>query len=159
MAKQSLAASQGVLSAELKLPAVFQAPVQPIAERFIAPYISFAHPNRKDEWKKITDAYKDVQDGDMFLIEQGNITELNPLKAGWLCHQQYWCMTNAAGEVTVTTFKEAPHPYKEHVEAVVLVYLVDRIVPRRRLLGTCPKRSRSVRIQRGRRSPRRTKRR
>lgn len=128
-AKQSLAAQQGILSNELKLPAVFSGAAAPVTERFIAPYITFTHPNRKDEWKKICDKFKDVQDGDMFLIESGNITRLTTLKASWMCHQQYWCLTNPAGEITGTSFVEAPSPYKEHIEAVVLVHLEDRIVP------------------------------
>lgn len=129
MAKaQSLAAQAGVVEA-VQLPAVFQQPSEPVKARSLSPYIAFAHPRRSDEWNKLTGAFGQIAEGDMFLVTSEEAFHLAPAKLGWLCHKQYWVQANAAGEVLKTSFKEMPAPFKEHVEAVVLVYLEDRIVP------------------------------
>jgi hypothetical protein len=126
MAKQSLAAQSGALKDTFKLPAVFQEPTTPMAPRSFSPYISFAHPNKKDEWKKLTDKFQNVSEGQMFLVETDVITPLLVAKLGWIAHFQYWAMSNAAGETTQSSLTEMPFPWKEMVEAVVLVYLDDR---------------------------------
>lgn len=131
MAKtQTLAAQSGALTQPLKLPAAFQASPDPIKARFIAPYITFAHPKRADEWAKLVAKFGQVLEGDMFLIRQDSLHKLDQAKLGWLCHKQYWAEVSAAGELQKASFKEMPKPFKEHIEAVVLVYLEDKeIVP------------------------------
>lgn len=126
MAAKSLASQTPGALSELKLPAVFQAPSEPVKARFIAPYITFAHPKRADEWKRLP---AETQEGDMFLMEQDRATKLSPMKVSLLCCKQYWAEANAAGEILRVSWKEAPRPFKEHIEAVLLVYLEDRIVP------------------------------
>lgn len=129
MAKQSLAAKTGALTTELKLPAIFSAPMEKIESKFQSPYICFAHPKRSDEWAKITSKTgRAPEEHDMFLIESNNVTPLPVAKLGWMCHKQYWCETNAVGEVIRVSFAEYPD-FKEHIEAVVLVYFDDRITP------------------------------
>ena len=126
----SLASQAGVLApADLKLPAVFSAPAEPVQARYIAPYISFAHPNKSDEWKKLNDKFGAVEEGQMFLMEKEGPTRLNPAKLSLFCCKQFWAKGNAAGEILQISWKELPDPFKEHVECVVLVYLEDRIVP------------------------------
>lgn len=131
MAKQqSLAAQSGALSAPaFDLPAVFSAPQTEIKAREVSPYVTFAHPNRKDEWAKLVGKLGTVNEGDMFLMMQDNFVKLDKMKCYWLRGEQYWARTNASGEVLETSLKELPHPWKEHIEAVVLVILDDRIVP------------------------------
>lgn len=127
MAKQSLAAQTGTAPA-LQLPAVFQAPQELIESRAWPPYIAFAHSKRSDEWARIVAKYGNIQEGEMFLIAS-DVLKLAPAKLGWLCGKQFWAEANAAGEVQRVSWKEMPHPYKERVEAVVLLYLEDRIIP------------------------------
>lgn len=130
MAKpQSLAAQAGALSEGFKLPAIFQAPQQAVKARYIAPYVTFAHPKRADEWNKIAAKYGQPEEGSMFLVESEQITALATAKLGWLCHKQYWALANPAGEVQQVSLEERAHPYKEHIEAVVIVYFEDTIVP------------------------------
>lgn len=128
MAK-SLAAKSGALQTEFKLPAVFSAPVEAVQARKLAPYIVFCHPKRADEWAKISAKIGRAPDeGDMFLVEPEGITPLPVAKLGWVAHKQFWVKANAAGEVLQVSWQEWPE-FKEHVEAVVLVYFDDRVVP------------------------------
>jgi hypothetical protein len=128
--KQSLASqTPGALSSDLKLPAIFGAPSPPIEPRHVPPYVVFVHHNRADEWSKVTSRYKDVTEGDLFLVRNGDVRPLNPAKFGWLCHRQFWVQSNPAGDMVATSFAELPFPYKESVEAVVLVYLDDEVFP------------------------------
>lgn len=129
MAKQpSLAAAGGALTADFKLPTVFGAPV-PMKPRFIAPYITFAHNKRADEFKRIVDKFGIPDEGTMFLVTPDNIVKLDTAKVGWIHHQQLWTSNDTTGKVIGTAFKEMPKPWKEVVEAVVLLYLEDRIIP------------------------------
>lgn len=131
MAKQqSLAAQSGALSVgNFELPAVFSAPQDAIKSRSIAPYVTFAHPKRADEWNRLVGQFKSVAEGEMYLVRPETLHKLDVLKCGWLCHKQYWAETNPAGDVLAVSFEERPKPFKEHVEAVVLVYLDEEIVP------------------------------
>lgn len=130
MAKAATAApAQGSIAIpEMVMPATFNVPDEPMKARFIAPYIVFAHPKRKDEWDRIVAKYGRVQEGDLFLVEQATVTELSKCKVGWLTGKQYWALANGAGEVQRTSYEEMPKPWKEHIEAVLYVYLEDRIV-------------------------------
>jgi len=128
MAK-SLAAAGGALSTELKLPSIFQAPPSEVVGRSIAPYITFAHPKRADEWAKLTAKFGQVVEGDMYLIRREGLVALALAKVSWMCCQQYWGEANAAGELLRASFTETPKPFKEHIEAVALVYLEDCVIP------------------------------
>jgi hypothetical protein len=126
--KPSLAASGGALTQGFQLPDVFQPP-EPMKPRFIPPYISFVHSNKKDEYAKIVAKFGIIPEGTMVLIRQEGMLQLNTAKLGWLNHRQFWCMKDASGAVTSVSFREMPDPWDEAVEAVVLVYLDDGIVP------------------------------
>jgi hypothetical protein len=136
MAKtQSLAAQSGsVPGPELKLPGVFtnNAPA-PVAPRNFPPYISFAHDKRADEWGRIKLKYPGITAGEMVLIATGipevGILKLDTFRLTWLCHRQYWSHSKENGELIATSYTEKGSPYKDCVEAVVLVYLEDRIIP------------------------------
>lgn len=128
---QSLAAQAGALTTDLKLPAVFTQTQAPMEARKLAPYVVYVHPNRKDEWMKLLMKFgPTLKEGDLYLFEPEGITALgaNP-KLGLVCAQQYWVMVDAVGNITKASFENHPDPWKEHVEAVVLVYLADRMVP------------------------------
>lgn len=128
MAKQSLAAQTGAL-AEMKMPAIFQQPQAQVIARNWPPYITFAHPKRADEWKRIASKHNTPNEGDMFLIESAGVTRLSPAKVTLLACKQSWAKVNAAGETLEASWEEMPHPFKEHVDAVLLLYLEDRITP------------------------------
>ncbi len=129
--KQASLAAQtpGALTKELKMPSIFSAPTEPVKARKIAPYITFAHPKRADEWAKIVGKFGNVDEGDTFLVEPNGITKLPTMKLAFIACKQYWAQANPAGELIAAAFEERPHPWKEHIQAVVLVYLEDRIVP------------------------------
>jgi hypothetical protein len=125
----SLAAQSGALDAGFKLPAVFQAPQEPIKARFVVPYITFAHPRRTDEWAKLAQQFSAVNEGEMYLVRQGEARHLSPAKMALIKAQQYWAEANAAGEILRVSFEERPKPYKEHIEAVVLLYFDEEVIP------------------------------
>jgi hypothetical protein len=130
MATKSLAAqTPGALSTPLKMPSIFQAPAEPVKARVIAPYITFAHPKRADEWAKLTNAFGQIAEGEMYLIRSNSLHKLDPAKLSLFCCKQYWGKTNAAGELLGVSWVEMPFPYKEHIEAVVLVYLESEVLP------------------------------
>lgn len=129
MAKQSLAAEKGAIAPIANIPAIFTSPQEQMKARFVAPYITFAHPERKDEWKKIHAKFPNIAESDMFLIMQDDIKQLAVAKLGFLCGKQYWALCNAKNEIQKVSWDERPKPYQERIEAVVLVYLEDRIVP------------------------------
>lgn len=131
MAKQqSLAAQTGALTApELKLPEVFQGPIEAVQGRYIAPYITFAHPKRADEWSRIAQQYGNVTETDMYLVQHDSVLHLPKAKLALVCAKQYWAEANAAGEMLRASFVEQPKPFKEHIEAVLLLYLDDRVLP------------------------------
>lgn len=136
-----MAAQGGALTQEVKLPAIFSAPQQRIEARKLPPYIVFAHPKRADEWAKLVAKHGQIAEGDMFLITSEKPYALPTAKVTWLCGRQYWAETNVAGDTLLrTSLAEAPRPFKERVEAVLLVYLEDRIVPANVLFKTvkCP---------------------
>lgn len=111
-----------------KMPAVFSQTPTPIAARAWAPYITFAHPKRKDEWNKLTAKFGNVEEGDMYFINRESMTRLENVKLGLVAAVQYWVSKNAAGHVLASSMVEKPYPFKEHVQAIVLVYL-DKIYP------------------------------
>lgn len=135
MAKQtSLAAKTGeVVKAEaagFQLPAIFQRPMSPVQSRTWAPQVVFAHPKRADEYKKIIARFGGVDEGDMYFIFGDRLEKLDIAKMSLICCQQYWCSKKeGTGDVLAVSFGEMPHPFKEHILAVVLVYLEDRIYP------------------------------
>lgn len=133
MAKQpSLAAQSGTLqTAPPALPSIFSAPAEDIKGRVWPPYVTFAHNKRKDEYAKIIGAIKRPPDEhDMFLIDNDTVVQLPVLKASWLVGKQWWQLGDEAGtNVTDVVYEERPRPYREIIEAVLLVYLPDRIVP------------------------------
>lgn len=130
MAKESIAAKSGAVAkpaaAGFALPDVFRAPVAPMTAKKWPPYITFAHPKRSDEWNKLVAKFKNVQEGDMYFIGD-ELIKLDSVKLGLIAFKQYWAIANAAGEVQKASFEEMPD-WKEHVEAVVLVYLADTII-------------------------------
>lgn len=130
MAKQpSLAAQAGaVATQELKLPAVFGAPQAPVVGKKWPPIITFAHPKRADEWAKLIAKFKSVNEGDMYFVGD-ELHKLDVAKLSLVCCMQYWSLSNPAGEMQKATFSQQPHPWKEHIEAVVLVYLPNGVVP------------------------------
>jgi hypothetical protein len=130
MAKSPSLAAQtaGALTKPFNMPSVFGAP-EPMKPKLIPPYITFAHHKRADEYKRIVDKFGIPEEHTMFLIEPDAITKLDIAKVSLLHYMQLWTMNDAKGEITSTSFKELPFPWKEVVEAVVLVYLEDRVVP------------------------------
>lgn len=130
MAKQpSLAAEKGVVAPITNIPAIFQAPQEAMKARFMPPYVVFCHPERKDEWKRLHSKFPNLVEGDMYLITSEALYPLPIAKLGFMCGKQYWVLTNAKNEVQKALWEERPKPWQERIDAVVLVYLEDRIVP------------------------------
>lgn len=135
--KTSLAArTPGALSTGFKLPDVFKAPEAPLEGRVLAPYVTFAHSKRADEWKKIQSKFPNVTEMDMFLVEPSAITYLPTLKTSLLACRKYYAAKDGAGKTLATSPRELPgtpdRPKgvgNEMVEAVLFVYLTDRATP------------------------------
>ena len=127
---ESLAAQAGALAEKpFEMPAVFDPQgAAPMVSKKWAPYITFAHPNRADEWKKLTAKFKDVTASEMYFIDGDDIRDLSVAKLGWIVGTQYWAHKSPKGELLQVWFDEQPNR-KEYVEAVVLVYLDDKVVP------------------------------
>lgn len=124
---ESLASEAGVLSKaeSFQMPDVFGEAPAPVVSKFGTPYITFAHPNKKDEWIKLG---ANVEEGEMFLVDGERITKLPVAKVNIVKVKQYWVDKNAAGEVQRSSWTEKPWPWAEHMDAVVLLHLPDRIV-------------------------------
>lgn len=126
MAKaQSLAAQAGAV--EFTLPAVFGSGAAPpaVVGRKWPPLVTFAHPKRSDEWNKIVGKYGKAVEGGMYFVHNDRVERLETAKLGWFVGRQYWVHKKENGEVIATSFKEMPAPYKEAIEACVIVYLPD----------------------------------
>lgn len=133
MAKQSLAAQSGALAAapKLQMPAIFGQPAEDIKGRTFGPYVTFAHNKRTDEFKKIIAAIQRAPDEhDMYLMEPDRVTPLPTMKCHWIAGFQRWLLTDESGQnVLDVSSVEKPKPFKEQIEAVLLVYVGDRLVP------------------------------
>lgn len=130
--EQSIAADQAAvatLTAPANLPALFTQPVEEMETRFSSPYVTFAHPKRADEYAKLTGKFGKVEEGDMYYIAGDELLKLDRAKMGFLVGKQFWARSDAGGKVLEASWKEKPKPFKERIEAVVLLYFDDRIVP------------------------------
>ncbi len=94
-----------------------------------APYISFAHPTRKDEWAKLQAKFGSVKEGHPYFIDGTDMRYLPSMKLGFICGTQYWSHKSPNGTLLAFSRNPKPSPFREHVEAVVLVYLDDKVVP------------------------------
>jgi len=135
MAKQtSLAAQSGALQhSETKLPAIFGGPAEDIKAKDWGTYVCFAHAKRADEYRRIVQAIgRAPDDHDMFLMEAKTVTPLPVMKCTILKLQQRWVRTvekNGVFEPAEVSAVEMPSPFAEVIDAAILVYLSDRIVP------------------------------
>jgi hypothetical protein len=138
MAKQaSLAAQSGALTAplETQMPAIFGSPGEDIKGREWGAKVVFAHSGKPDEYKRLVQALggRAPDDMDMFLIESDTVTHLPTMKCGWLIGQQRWVTeVKKDGRWVIDKVKEEEDKtkgWKEIVDAALLVYLADRIVP------------------------------
>ncbi len=96
-----------------------------------APYITFAHPSRKDEWAKLQMRFgaQNVKDGDPFYIDGDDMRSMKQMKVGFVCGQQHWVHKAANGDLIAYSRNPKPDPWREHVEAILLAYLDDKVVP------------------------------
>lgn len=126
--QQSLAAQAGAI--DFQLPAVFGGGQQAIAAKKWPPMITFAHNKRADEWAKITAKFGRAVEGGMYLVHNDRVERLETAKLGWFIGQQYWVRKDGAGNVVEASFdKESPPGFVEQVEACVVVYLSDGLLP------------------------------
>lgn len=129
MAKEKSLAAQAA-SIGLALPERLAAPVAPIVSGLRwAPYITFAHNSRKDEWGKIQAKYGVVREGEMYYVDDKDVRHLTTAKVSYICGQQYWAHKDGAGVLQAFSKTPKPDPFREHVEAVVLLYLPEKVVP------------------------------
>lgn len=132
--KQSLAAKSGAL-AELKqeftLPALFESPkgVEDVQGRSVAPYVCFASPAAKQQWPRLVAAIPNVKEADQVLVTPTRSAQLTPLKFHLLIARQYWAHVSADGQILAARDKEHPNPYREQIEAVVIAYDGETLVP------------------------------
>lgn len=134
MAKQekSLAAATAApLVPSFAMPAALQAPTSVVSGLVWAPYITFAHQSRKDEWAKLQArfGYQTVKEGQMYFIDGDEMTALDVAKVSLVCATQHWVHKDPVGALLGFSRNPKPDPFREHVEAVVLVYLKDRVTP------------------------------
>lgn len=113
------------------LPTVLAQPTAPVISGLNwAPYITFAHPARKDEWAKLQAKFGiGLREGNMYYLDGAEIVHLDELKCGYLTGLQHWVERSPSGELLKFSRFPQPDPFREHVEAVVLVYLKDKVVP------------------------------
>lgn len=117
-------------SAGFQMPGALMAPSAPIVSGLEwAPYISFAHPSRKDEWAKLQAKFGSVKEGHPYFIDGTDMRQLPTMKLGYICGTQYWSHKSPNGTLLAFSRTAKPTPFREHVEAVVLVYLDDKVVP------------------------------
>lgn len=127
---ESLAAAS---AAALDLPGASVPEQVPIVSSLaFAPYITFAHHARKDEWARLNARFgaNKVREGDPYYIDGDDMRPLaDGMRLGWLCGTQYWVHKAPDGGLVAHSRSPKPEPFREHVEAVVLLYLPDKVVP------------------------------
>jgi hypothetical protein len=124
-----------------QLPAIFLEPQEELEGRSMSPYITFAHPKRADEYKRLVSTFGPVEEGDMYLVTPKDCYYLQQAKLGLITAKQFWANVNQpGGDLIATSFKERPKPFREHIAAVMLVYLEDKVVPAFCMMRTtkCP---------------------
>lgn len=127
---QTAGTSTAVDKPGFKMPAVFGAPPNRVQARAWAPYITFAHPKKKDEWNKLTGKFRNVEEGDMYFIHGDRVEKLDVAKLSPIRLQQYWIHKAAGGtQVVATSYEERGDPFDEYIECAALLYLPDRIYP------------------------------
>lgn len=97
-----------------------------------APYITFAHHSRKDEWAKLNAKFgaNKVQEGAPFYVDGDDVRDLSGgMKLGYVCGTQYWAHKDPSGKLLAFSRSPKPDPFREAVEAVLLVYLEEKVAP------------------------------
>lgn len=119
-----------IVPTTIRMPAIFGAPPPKIAGKAWAPYMAFAHPKRVDEWKKIQGKFgTNVEEGELYFIHNDEVRRQDSYKLTMLCCKQFWASKNPVGKILAVSYEEKPDPFREHIEAVVLVWFDDGIVP------------------------------
>lgn len=123
------AKSAPIAVGNFKMPAIFTAPSTAIQARAWAPLVTFAHPKRADEWKKLNGKFGDVMEGHPYFIYRDRMEKLDRPKLGWVYGTQWWASKAPNGDLVASSLTEKPRPWKEHIAAVCLVYFEDAIYP------------------------------
>lgn len=109
------------------LPSILdQKPIE-VVSRFNTPYVTFCHPN-SPLWGKILSKYSDAREAEQYLISGDEVTRLAPFKYAILTAKQYW-VAGDKEKITGVSFSEKSHPYGESIDAVVLCYVNDKLIP------------------------------
>lgn len=128
MSEKSLAAIAG-FELPASLQAAQEAPAAVVSSLEWAPYITFAHNSRKDEWAKLAAQFGSVNEGDMYFIHGKMQKHLTSAKMGYFAGKQFWTHKSPAGLLLDVKNTPMPDPYRELVEAVVLLYIDGKAIP------------------------------
>lgn len=129
MAK-SLAEQKGLVPATLTtaFDSVGQIDIKP---RSTVPYIAFAQPAAKDQFKTLMQHFPDIQDGDPILIfpDATAPIRLQPFRCSLIAAKQYYAemIPGSNGKVKANHINDAGG-YSERIFAALLLYLPDRVL-------------------------------
>lgn len=116
--------------AGLTIPAALAVPnEEPVSSFKVGPYITFAHPQRADEWAKLLGRFGHVDEGHMYLVNGEEFVKLDVAKLAVFRYKQYWKHTDDDGNVVDVQYTPQPKPYREYMETVCFLYLPDRLLP------------------------------
>jgi hypothetical protein len=133
MAVESLAKRGGAIlgdelaayTSQLLTPAVQEMP-----EGSSGPYVGFADP-KNGKYDQLVQS--GVKNGDAYLSADGRYTKLDPFEFHLLAATRLWVQSDDTGKVVLDVTDVDPRswksPYKENIEAAILVYSGDTIVP------------------------------
>lgn len=101
-----------------------------VIPRFNVPYLIFAQPAAKDQWKELMQKFSDIEDGDpvLFFPPPAKPIKLAPLRLTICAAKQYFVTRDPKGKVTGCYQKPSPDR-DEFIQAALIVYLPDRAVP------------------------------
>lgn len=145
MAKQSIAAQQAEAKGEapkanlpaqvgnFQLPALFgkNAGIE-VVPRFNVPYLLFAQPAAKDQFRDLMMKFPGIEDGDPVLMLPAPEKPIRPepLKVMMLAAQQYYVIRDTKQGGKIISAHKKPRPGSdEYMQLALIVFLPDRAVP------------------------------
>jgi len=136
MAKESLASKQQSSALTVvnsgTLPALFKNDVIEITPTFSTPFLVFAQPAAKEQWKTLVTKFPTIEDGDPVLMfpDPEPAIKLDQIRCTVMKMEQYFATRDLSrGGVEKDRFKKPGPDRAERLIIAMIIYLNDRAVP------------------------------
>ena len=134
MAKQSLAAATGAIpeGTALAIPDAFQAPAPiEIVSKFNTPYISFAQPAAREQYKELLQQCGNVEDGDCILFwpKPAKPEKLPNFRIMLIDAYQFWKRCDTTGKTLEASKEKKPGLEVEEIHTACILFHNGRAIP------------------------------